>query len=62
MEAAGTMNTIPVGNIRGVCDYADVHKTKDWQGYAAAVAAAYAREVLCIINPPEEQRGQFKCF
>jgi nucleoside phosphorylase len=62
MEAAGTMNTIPVGNIRGVCDYADVHKTKDWQGYAAAVAAAYGREVLCTINPPEEPRGQFKCF
>ena len=62
MEIAGTMNTIPVGHIRGVCDYADMHKKKDWQGYAAAVAAAYAREVLCIINPPEEQRGQFQSF
>jgi nucleoside phosphorylase len=62
MEAAGTMNTIHVGNIRGVCDYADVHKTKDWQGYAAAVASAYAREVLCTINPPEERKGQFNCF
>lgn len=50
MEAHGTMNTIPVGHIRGVCDYGDKHKNKEWQGFAAAVAAAYAREVLCEIN------------
>jgi nucleoside phosphorylase len=29
MEAHGTMNTIPVGNIRGVCDYADQKKRKE---------------------------------
>ncbi|CAG8977265.1 hypothetical protein HYALB_00009363 [Hymenoscyphus albidus] len=51
MEAHGTMNTIPVGHIRGVCDYADKRKNDDWHGFAAAVAAAYAREVLCEINP-----------
>ncbi|KAK1658966.1 Pfs, NACHT and WD domain protein [Colletotrichum godetiae] len=28
MEAAGTMNRIPVGVIRGVCDYGDEHKNK----------------------------------
>ena len=28
MEAAGTMNRIPVGVIRGVCDYGDPHKNK----------------------------------
>ncbi|KAF4494545.1 calcium-independent phospholipase A2 [Fusarium agapanthi] len=42
MEAAGTMNRIPAGVIRGVCDYADEHKNKQWQPYAAAMAAAYA--------------------
>ena len=31
MEAAGTMNQIPVGVIRGVCDYGDGHKNKEWQ-------------------------------
>ncbi|EGY20717.1 uncharacterized protein VDAG_10277 [Verticillium dahliae VdLs.17] len=51
MEAAGTMNQIPVGVIRGVCDYADKHKNKDWQPYAAAMAAAYAKAVLLEIIP-----------
>ncbi|KAL5601754.1 hypothetical protein FOBRF1_009287 [Fusarium oxysporum] len=46
MEAAGTMNRIPVGVIRGVCDYADQHKNKEWQPYAAAMAAAYAKAVI----------------
>lgn len=51
MEAAGTMNRIPVGVIRGVCDYGDHHKNKDWQPYAAAMAAAYAKAVLAEISP-----------
>lgn len=36
MEAAGMMNRIPVGVIRGVCDYADERKNKIWQPYASA--------------------------
>ncbi|KAH7010456.1 hypothetical protein EDB80DRAFT_642967 [Ilyonectria destructans] len=59
MEAAGTMNTIPVGVIRGVCDYADSHKNKEWQPYAAAMAAAYAKAVLNIIQPKKVQEGHF---
>jgi nucleoside phosphorylase len=51
MEAAGTMNRMPVGVIRGVCDYGDEHKNKEWQPYAAAMAAAYAKAVLCEIRP-----------
>jgi nucleoside phosphorylase len=51
MEAAGTMNTIPVGVIRGVCDYGDAQKVKEWQPYAAAMAAAYAKELLYTIAP-----------
>ncbi|KAJ5827865.1 hypothetical protein N7447_004628 [Penicillium robsamsonii] len=46
MEAAGLMNTFPCLVIRGVCDYSDSHKNKQWQGYAAMVAAAYARDLL----------------
>lgn len=51
MEAAGTMNRIHVGVIRGVCDYGDEHKTKGWQPYAAAMAAAYAKAILHEIPP-----------
>lgn len=51
MEAAGTMNRIPVGVIRGVCDYGDEHKNKEWQPYAAAMAAAYAKAILYEIRP-----------
>ncbi|KAL3450494.1 hypothetical protein BJX65DRAFT_14309 [Aspergillus insuetus] len=51
MEAAGLMNNFPCLVIRGICDYADSHKNKDWQGYAAAFAAAYAKELL-LVTPP----------
>jgi nucleoside phosphorylase len=47
MEAAGLMDSFPCLVIRGICDYADSHKNKQWQGYAAATAAAYAKELLC---------------
>jgi nucleoside phosphorylase len=46
MEAAGLMNAFPCLVIRGICDYSDTHKNKEWQGYAAAAAAAYAKELL----------------
>jgi nucleoside phosphorylase len=49
MEAAGLMNSFPCLVIRGICDYADSHKNKRWQAYAAGVAAAYAKEVLSVI-------------
>ncbi|KAI6785924.1 uncharacterized protein J7T54_006263 [Emericellopsis cladophorae] len=51
MEAAGLMNHFPCLVVRGICDYADSHKSKDWQGYAAMVAAAYAKELLQQIQP-----------
>ncbi len=50
MEAAGLMNDFPCLVIRGICDYADSHKNKSWQRYAAATAAAYAKELLCTIS------------
>ena len=49
MEAAGLMDNFPCLVIRGICGYADTHKNKRWQPYAAAVAAAYAKELLCVI-------------
>lgn len=50
MEAAGLMDSYPCVVIRGICDYADSHKNKDWQGYAAATAVAYAKELLTVIH------------
>jgi nucleoside phosphorylase len=49
MEAAGLMNTFPCMVIRGICGYADSHKNNHWQRYAAATAAAYAKEFLGVI-------------
>ena len=49
IEAAGLMNHFPCLVIRGICDYS--HKNKDWQGYAAVMAAAYAKDLLCRIPP-----------
>jgi nucleoside phosphorylase len=46
MEAAGLVNTFPCLVVRGICDYSDSHKNKEWQGYAAMVAAAYAKDLL----------------
>jgi nucleoside phosphorylase len=51
MEAAGLMNRFPCLVIRGICDYADSHKNKDWQGYAAMAAAAYVNALLRRIVP-----------
>ncbi|KAF4814340.1 Heterokaryon incompatibility protein 6, OR allele [Colletotrichum siamense] len=51
MEAAGLMNHFPCLVIRGICDYADTHKNKVWQGYAAMTAAAYAKALLSQIPP-----------
>lgn len=53
MEAAGLMNSFPCLVIRGICDYADSHKNKAWQAYAAINAAAYAKEVLTVIPGDE---------
>jgi nucleoside phosphorylase len=53
MEAAGLMDRFPCLVIRGICDYADSHKNKCWQAYAAATAAAYAKELLGVIAGDE---------
>ncbi|KAH9892130.1 hypothetical protein F4778DRAFT_772870 [Xylariomycetidae sp. FL2044] len=51
MEAAGLMDNFPCIVIRGICDYADSHKNKAWQEHAAAVAAAFAKELLGNVAP-----------
>ncbi|KAH8586885.1 hypothetical protein B0O99DRAFT_469781, partial [Bisporella sp. PMI_857] len=61
MEAAGLMNHFPCLVIRGICDYSDSHKNKDWQGYAAMAAAAYAKDLLCQIAP-KKVKAEKKLF
>lgn len=53
MEAAGLMNNFPCIAIRGICDYADSHKNKAWQEHAAAVAAAFTKELLGYVMADE---------
>ncbi|KAH7014465.1 uncharacterized protein B0I36DRAFT_436433 [Microdochium trichocladiopsis] len=55
MEAAGLMDSFPCLVIRGICDYADSHKNKVWQEHAAAVAAAFAKELLSYVMVDDVQ-------
>ncbi|KAM3504633.1 hypothetical protein MY10362_003451 [Beauveria mimosiformis] len=55
MEAAGLMNHFPCLVIRGICDYADSHKNDQWQRYASATAAAYAKELLAFVPAADVQ-------
>jgi nucleoside phosphorylase len=56
MEAAGLMNTFPCMVIRGICDYGDSHKNDVWRRYAAATAAAFAKEFLGFVDAEEVKR------
>ncbi|RHZ43686.1 uncharacterized protein CDV56_101993 [Aspergillus thermomutatus] len=53
MEAAGLMNHFPCLVIRGISDYADSHKNDVWRKYAAATAAAFAKELLGFVAVTE---------
>jgi nucleoside phosphorylase len=46
MEGAGVWDQVPCIVVKGVCDYADSHKNKTWQHFAAATAAATAKALL----------------
>ncbi|WQF89931.1 Putative NACHT nucleoside triphosphatase, P-loop containing nucleoside triphosphate hydrolase [Colletotrichum destructivum] len=50
MEAAGLVNHFPCLVIRGICDYSHSHQNKQWQGYAAMAAAAYAKALVCRLQ------------
>jgi nucleoside phosphorylase len=65
MEAARLMNQLPCLVIRGICDYCDSHKNKQWQGYAAIIAAAYAKILLSMVPANQllkDQRSQKACW
>ncbi|KAL3462182.1 nucleoside phosphorylase domain-containing protein [Aspergillus heterothallicus] len=53
MEGAAVWDVFPaVVIIKGACDYADSHKNKLWQNYAAATAAACAKAFLQLWQDP----------
>ncbi|KAL6798478.1 hypothetical protein J3E68DRAFT_449393 [Trichoderma sp. SZMC 28012] len=58
MEAAGLMNDYPCLVIRGICDYSDSHRNKEWQNYAAATAAACAKALLKKLPPSDIDKLQ----
>ncbi|RYP14907.1 hypothetical protein DL765_006049 [Monosporascus sp. GIB2] len=63
MESAGVISDYQALVIRGICDYSDSHKNKKWQKYAAATAAAYAKEVLLLVPPAKlDERGEMSGF
>jgi nucleoside phosphorylase len=51
MEGAGIWDTFPCVLIKGACDYADSHKNKSWQLYAAATAASCMKAFLSFWVP-----------
>ena len=57
MEAAGLMDAFPCLVIRGICDYADTHKNDRWQNYAAATAAAFAKELLEVMDGQDVEQA-----
>ena len=50
-EAAGIADQTRCLVIRGIADYADSHKNSQWHDYAAAKAAAFAKEFLYHCAP-----------
>jgi nucleoside phosphorylase len=46
MEGAGVWEEVPCIVVKGVCDYADCHKNKKWQNFAAATAASTSKAIL----------------
>lgn len=55
MEGAGVWDNISCIIIKGVCDYADSHKNKIWQAYAAATGASTATAFLEYWRPVDRE-------
>lgn len=70
MQAAGLMNSFPCLIVQGICNYSDSHANKDWKGYAAMTAAAYAKDLILRIRERknaenkigDSNSGQFIAF
>ncbi|OLN96505.1 hypothetical protein CCHL11_00580 [Colletotrichum chlorophyti] len=63
MEAAGVWDEAPCVVVKGVCYYADSHKNKKWQTFAAATAASTMKALLKLYiqtDPPGGSRAEFQ--
>ncbi|EXK38719.1 hypothetical protein FOXG_04935 [Fusarium oxysporum f. sp. lycopersici 4287] len=58
MEGAGVWEEIPCIIVKGVCDYADSHKNKGWQNFAAATAAAVTKALIEEYPKTDKPRKQ----
>ncbi|KAF5638937.1 hypothetical protein F25303_7511 [Fusarium sp. NRRL 25303] len=58
MEGAGVWDHFPCIFIKGACDYADSHKSKVWQRFAAATAVACTKAFLSFWVPSFTQGRQ----
>ncbi|KID73289.1 Kinesin light chain 1 [Metarhizium brunneum] len=57
MEGAGAWEEVPCIVVKGVCDYADCHKNKKWQDFAAAASASAAKAILERYIQTDKRRG-----
>ncbi|KAF7713452.1 Uncharacterized protein PECH_001310 [Penicillium ucsense] len=58
MEAAGIVDSLPCLIVRGICDYADSHKNKEWQRFAASTAAAKSKASFLADDIKHKERRQ----
>ncbi|GES60074.1 putative kinesin light chain [Aspergillus terreus] len=61
-EGAGVWDNISCMVIRGVYDYADSHKSKSWQAYAAATGASAAKAFLEYWRPRHRETSKTRHF
>ncbi|KAL3481472.1 nucleoside phosphorylase domain-containing protein [Aspergillus californicus] len=59
MEGGGVCDTLSCLIIKGACDYADSHKNKIWQDYAAASSAACAKALLEFMLESKAEYGAY---
>lgn len=59
MESAGIWDEIPCVVVKGVCDYADSHKNKTWQPFAAAAAASAAKALLALYTQTDRPADSY---
>jgi len=62
MEGAGVWDQYPTVVIKAACDYADSHKCKEWQPYAASMAAACLKVFLNEWSLPEQVFNEGKVY
>ncbi|UKZ67791.1 uncharacterized protein TrAtP1_008949 [Trichoderma atroviride] len=58
MEGAGAWEDLPCIVVKGICDYADCHKNKLWQDFAAATAASVLKAILEQYIQTDRSRGR----